>query len=144
MIEFSQIQDVSVLHLYGEVSLFEMEHLSRLIDSIKKTGSSKILLDLAQTDHIHYKVFQICVEKASHLRKENGDIKLVGAGLKSGEIFKFTGADQHLEDYASLADGILSFLTLSSMETRTAPSKGERFCENGRSHKGAWSEVAIH
>ncbi len=108
--EISKVHDISVLHLFGEISFLELDHIERVIDSLQKSHNKKIILDFAAVDHIHYRVIKNLVDQAKTLRFENGDLKIVGANEETRQIFKFTGADQHLDDYATISEGILSFL----------------------------------
>lgn len=110
MYDISKVDDISVLHLYGEVSLLEMEIIQKLIASLKKNNHTKILIDLAQVDHVHFQAVQRWAEAALALQAEEGDLKIAGANTETQQVLKFVGADQHLKDYASIADAILSFL----------------------------------
>lgn len=110
MIEISRVHDISVLHLYGEISLLEMEMLGRTIRSLKKHHYCKILLDLSGVDHVHYKVMSSLARQAVTLKGKRGDLKLAHANNETQKVLKFTGADQVLEDYATLSEAILSFL----------------------------------
>lgn len=110
MFDISKAHDVSILHLYGELSLLEMELLEKTIRSFKKSQHYKILLDLAGVDHVHYEVTRRLAVQAVRLKNREGDIKLANLNENNRKIFKFTGADQFLEDYSSVSDAILSFL----------------------------------
>ncbi len=110
MFDVSKAYDVSILHLYGELSLLEMELIEKTIRSFKKSKHYKILLDMAGVDHVHYEVTRKLAVQAVRLKNQRGDIKLANVNETSRQIFKFTGADQFLEDYSSVSDAILSFL----------------------------------
>lgn len=110
MFEFSRVHDISVLHLYGELSLLEMEMLGKTIHSLKKHRYYKILLDLSGVDHVHYQVMHALARQAMALKEKRGGLKLAHVSDEMQKILKFTGADQVLEDYATLSEAILSFL----------------------------------
>ena len=110
MIDCPKVSDISILHVYGEVTLLELELIQKMITSFKKCRFRKFLLDLAQVDHIHFKAIQSLVAEAQSLRSINGDIKIVHPNKQTREILKFTGADQSLEDYSTISEAILSFL----------------------------------
>lgn len=112
--EISKVHDISVLHLFGEISFMELDHIERTIQSLQKTQNKKILLDFAHVDHIHYQVIKKLVDNAKSLRVENGDLKIASPNEDTKHILQFTGADQHLEDYATISEGILSFLQSNS------------------------------
>ena len=108
--EVSRVHDISVLHLFGEVSFLEVGRIEKVISSLRDTHNNKIILDMGSVDHIHYMVVKRLVENAVELRHQNGDIKVVNLNPETREVFRFTGADQYLEDYATISEGILSFL----------------------------------
>lgn len=110
MFEVTKIDDIAILHLFGEITQLEMEHIEKIIISFKKHHHRKIVLDLAHVDHVHFQAVKNWIETAKLLRGESGDLKIVNAGEQTRQVFKFTGADQHLSDYASMGDAILSFL----------------------------------
>ena len=110
MFDVTKANDVSILHLYGELSLLEMELLEKTIRSFKKNRHFKILLDMAGVDHVHYEVTRKLAVQAVRLKNQRGDIKLANVNENNRQVFKFTGADQYLEDYSSVSDAILSFL----------------------------------
>lgn len=113
VMEVTKVHDISVLHLFGEVSLMELDQIERVLSSLKKTQNHKVILDMTSVDHIHYQVVKKLVENAITLRSRNGDLKLVNVNTDARNIMQFTGADQYLEDYATISEGILSFLKQS-------------------------------
>ncbi len=108
--EVTKVTDISILHLFGEISFLEMNRIERTLASLKKSNHNKILLDMSSVDHIHYMIMKRLVENALELRNQKGDIKLAGLTPENKEILQFTGADQYLQDYASISEAILSFL----------------------------------
>ena len=110
MVRISKLHDVSILHLYGEVSLLEMEMMEKIFASLHRHRHTKVLVDLAEVEHLHYRVFRQWIEAAEKFRSTQGDLKLANAGETATLLLKFTGADQYLADYSSLSDAILSFL----------------------------------
>lgn len=110
MFYISKIDDISVLHLYGEVGLLEIEFIEKMILSLKRFHHTKILLDLARVDYLHFKAVSQWATHAADLQNKAGDLKLLQPNQQTQYLLKFTGADQYLKDYSSLADGVLSFL----------------------------------
>lgn len=110
MFDITKVQDVSILHLHGEISLLEFEMIQRIIDSFKRHHHMKILLDLAQVDYIHFKAIYHLARKAVELRSFEGDLKLASLNPKTKQVLVFTGADQYLTDYATVGEAVLSFL----------------------------------
>lgn len=117
--EVTKVHDISVLHLFGEVSLLEIDQIERVLNSLKRSQNRKIILDMTSVDHIHYLVVKKLVENAIHLRSQNGDLKLVNMCPDAKCVMQFTGADQYLEDYATISEGILSFLKQVGVDSET-------------------------
>ncbi|MCP5464028.1 MAG: STAS domain-containing protein [Deltaproteobacteria bacterium] len=109
--EISKVHDISILHLFGEVSFMEIDRIERVLNSLQQTNHNKVLIDMTSVDHIHYVVIKNLIEKAMSFRDMSGDIRLVSVQEDAREMIRFTGADQYLEDYANISEGILSFLT---------------------------------
>jgi anti-anti-sigma factor len=115
--EVTRVSDISILHLFGEVSFLEMNRIEKTLASLRRSNFNKVLLDLSSVDHVHYMVMKRLVENAVDLRNKRGDIKLAGLNDETREILRFTGADQYLQDYASISEAILSFLKKSADNT---------------------------
>lgn len=113
MFEITKANDIAILHLYGEIAQLEMELIQKIIHSFKCHDQNKILLDLARVDHVHFEAVKKWAEEARELRNRQGDLKLIRPSPNTREILKFTGVDQHLQDYASVSEAILSFLKYS-------------------------------
>lgn len=118
IMEISKVHDISILHLFGEVSLMEMDHIERVLESFRQSKLNKVLIDLTSVDHIHYVVIKRLIDNAVHFRDESGDIKLVSTNADMKEILRFAGADQFLEDYATISEAILSFLKYGEVQER--------------------------
>jgi anti-anti-sigma factor len=110
MYDISKVDDISILHLYGEISLLEMELIQKLIASLKKNHHTKILIDLAKVDHVHFQAVQRWADEALVLQAAEGDLKIASPNPSTRQVLQFVGADQHLKDYASISEAILSFL----------------------------------
>ena len=108
--EITKIHDISVLHFFGEVTFLEIDRIERVLESLKNTNHNKVILNLADADHVHYQVIKKLADEASKMRSINGDIKIVSANQETKEVMRFVGADQYLDDYANISECILSFL----------------------------------
>lgn len=116
--EVTKVHDISILHLFGEVSFMEMERIEQTLHSLKKSRHNKVLIDMTSVDHVHYLVIKRLINNALTLREVHGDLKLVHPNSETKEMIRFTGADQFLEDYASVSEAILSFLNQSDAHPR--------------------------
>lgn len=116
MYEITKVHDISILHLFGEISLLECELIEKLFNSFKKHQHNKIILDLSQVDHIHFKAVEQWAVAAKELQERSGGLKIASAKKEAQNIFKFTGADQSMEDYSTAGEAILSFLAIPDPE----------------------------
>lgn len=108
--EVTKMHDISVLHLFGEISFLEIDRIERTLHSLHQSNNKNILIDMSYVDHIHYMVIKRLVHSAIKIRAQEGDIKLANINPETKEMIKFTGADQYLEDYATISEAMLSFL----------------------------------
>lgn len=117
MFETTKAHDISILHLYGEISLIEIELIQNMLSSFRKSHHNKVLLDLAQVDYLHFQAVRKWAQEAVAFRRRDGDLGLISANRQAKLVLQFTGADQHLKDYASIGEAILSFLKSSHLLT---------------------------
>lgn len=101
--------DISILNPAGELDPHEGRMILQQIANLMKFERSKIVLDLGEVDHIHFRFLSELETAvlASSLRE--GGIKLANLNPYTMEILKVTGADRYLETYDSVAEAILSF-----------------------------------
>ena len=109
MFEMTTFDDVAVVHLSGEVSHHEVLELERVLGKLMNTSKVKVVLNFEKVEHVNYKTIHRLLERATHLRSLNGDLKLASLNSYTRNIFRFTGADQMVESYESVYDAILSF-----------------------------------
>src|SRR3989338_8451079 len=137
MFEISKANDIAILHLYGEIALLEMQKVQELIYSLKRHNNNKILIDLALVDHVHFEAVKRWALEAKTLREKNGDLKIALPNNQTRMMLKFTGADQYLKDYSSVADALLSFLRVDCTESPAAvASTGSEGKVNGSKTEG--------
>ncbi|EKD41447.1 MAG: hypothetical protein ACD_73C00719G0001, partial [uncultured bacterium] len=95
MFEFSKINEVAILHLFGELSSLEIDWVAHVMESFKKCKRHKFLADLAYADHVHFQAVRHWAVSTQDLASINGDV---------GRFKKFAGADQHMKDYSLVAE----------------------------------------
>ena len=88
----------------------EIDRIGQTLESLKRNEHYKVLLDMTNVDHIHYRVMKHLVASAEGFRDQDGDIKMAQLSDETKQVIQFTGADQYLEDYATISEAILSFL----------------------------------
>ena len=109
MFELSTFDDVSVLHLSGEVSYSEMNQIEGILGELLSSAKTKIVLNFQKVEHVNYKTIQTLLTEAFKLRKLEGDLKCASLNHYNRNIFRFTGADQVMESYDSVYDAVMSF-----------------------------------
>ncbi len=109
MYSLDQVKDVSIVNLLGELDQECVLALKMLIQQLLSKQMSKLVLNFASVEHVHFKSLQEILEQALKLRKFSGDLKFAQLTPYTRSIFKFMGVDQFLEDYASVDEAILSF-----------------------------------
>ncbi len=114
----SKVDDISVLGPTGEID----HHEGRLVlDSIKNLLQfdwKKIVLDLGEVSHIHYRFLADLLPLAAASHSTAGGIKLANPTPYTRDILKVTGADRFFETYDTVAEAILSFENVSSLPCR--------------------------
>jgi anti-anti-sigma factor len=109
MFELSNFDDVSVVHLSGEVSHLEMSQITEILGELLSSAKIKVVLNFQKVEHVNYKSLQALLDEAIKLRRLEGDLKCASLNHYTKNIFRFTGADQVMESYDSVYDAVMSF-----------------------------------
>jgi anti-anti-sigma factor len=109
MFELSTFDDVSVLHLSGEVSYSEMSQIEGILGELLSSAKTKVVLNFQKVEHVNYKTIKNLLDEALKLRRLEGDLKCASMNRYNKNIFRFTGADQVVESYDSVYDAVMSF-----------------------------------
>lgn len=104
-----KVEDISILNPAGELDTHEGRILLQQIANLIKFDWRKIVLDLREVDHIHFRFLSELGTAAHASSLQSGGIKLANLNPYTREILKMTGADKYLETYDSVAEAILSF-----------------------------------
>jgi anti-anti-sigma factor len=120
MFEINKIADLTILKFFGDIAHLEMELVESLFASLRKHDTSKILLDLSEVEHMHYRVMQRILSEAKRLQADDGLVRVVTKPGGVQQTLQFIGADQSIEDYANLGEAILSFVG------RSMPARKDR------------------
>jgi anti-anti-sigma regulatory factor len=111
------IDDVSVFGPSGEIDTEEGRRLLAQIGELvrpRKGRSSqgetcKIVLDLKNVEHVHYKILSDLMILSRLTALTTGGIKLANLTPYTQKLLRITGVDQYFETYESVADAVLSF-----------------------------------
>lgn len=105
----SMVHEIAVFHLQGEIGLPEFHHVAELMAATEERGTIKFLFVFEEVEHLNYRVFQELMGVAKALRMSGGDLKFTGISPYLFHIFLFAGADQTIDYFQSIEEGVLSF-----------------------------------
>ena len=106
---FRYASDVSIFSLTGEVDRCEGGKLLQKIHQLLERQWVKIVLDLGEVEHIHYKILPELLQAAVFSQLSNGGIKLVHVNPYHRRLLELVGVHENFETYDSVAAAILSF-----------------------------------
>ena len=104
-----KINDVSVLNPTGEINPADGGLLLQRIQALMAKNFSKIVLDLGDVDHMHYRFIAELTALAQVSSVMAGGIKLANVTSYNRDIIRLIGVERFLETYDSVAEAILSF-----------------------------------
>lgn len=104
-----QIDDVSVMEPEGELNGQEAEVVLAKIGELIRRQDIKIVLDLRDVEHIHFRFLGDLLPLARASSCLSGGIKLANVSPYADKILKIAGVDRFFETYESVADAVLSF-----------------------------------
>ena len=99
-----QIGDVTVVEMSGRLHLgnslsYAENAIIRLIDG----GTRKLVIDLAQLDHIDSSGLGMLIFCGGHMEQSGGRMRVSGAGATVARLFEIAHADRVLQFDADLA-----------------------------------------
>jgi anti-anti-sigma factor len=103
-----QVEDIFVFNPSGDLDRSGGELLSRIREGLA-SERIKIVLDLRDVEHIHFRFLSELLGLAAVSSVLDGGIKLANTTPYHRQIMRFTGVDDCLETYDSVADAIMSF-----------------------------------
>ncbi len=106
---YSHAMDVSILNPMGELGRFEGGQLLHKITQLVERQWVKIVLDLGDVEHIHYRILPELLQVAVLSRLSNGGIKLAQVNAYHQRLLEVAGVHDKFETYDSVAEAILSF-----------------------------------
>ena len=109
VLSMKRVQDISVFNPTGEIDPVDGGHLLDRICELMERDLSKIVLDLSEVDHIHYRFLAKLTALARISLVMSGGIKLANVTPYNQEIIRLMGAERFFETYDSVAEAILSF-----------------------------------
>ncbi len=103
------VEDISIFNPSGELNPSDGVDLLRKIQNYLAGERSKIVLNLRDVEHIHYRFLSELLSLAAVSSLLAGGIKIAHATRYHRDIMRLTGVEECFETYDSVADAILSF-----------------------------------
>lgn len=103
------VDDIGVVEPSGEIDPYEGRQILAQIANLLKYEWRKIVLDLREVHHIHYRFLSELSTLAVLSSFFSGGIKLANLSADLRGILRIVGADRHFETYDSVEEAILSF-----------------------------------
>lgn len=104
-----QVDDVSILGPAGELDSYEGRLLLEKISNLIRYEWSKIVIDLKEVNHIHFRFLSDLLAVSTVSSLLSGGIKLANLNAYTREILRLAGVDHYFETYDSVAEAVLSF-----------------------------------
>jgi anti-sigma B factor antagonist len=105
-----QIQDVTLIHLGGRVTLTDGADLLR--DTLQRLiahGRTKLVLDFRDVPYIDSQAMAVIIRTHSTLGRQGGGLKLLQVSGHVCELLTITGLSSVLEMFDTEADAVASF-----------------------------------
>jgi len=90
----SKIKDFVAVAIDGEVDLNSSPQLRKVFTEILSQGASKILINFVKVSYIDSSGLATLIEMMQRLKKENGQMRLVGMSDKVKSLFEITKLDK--------------------------------------------------
>ncbi len=105
--QVSYINDVSILHLDGEIMPSDMEGIEQTLFELRQHQHNKILIDMSSVEHVHYRVLPRLAAHALSVREEQGDIRVASLQGDSESVFRLMQGDRYMQEYEALTEDVL-------------------------------------
>jgi anti-anti-sigma factor len=94
-----EVGSVVVMRLVGDLDEGSLDVLRNALYDYMSTGRCSIVMNFSQVRFISYMGLGVLVERLRHIRKNGGDIKLVGINLYAERLFRMVGVSSLFETY---------------------------------------------
>lgn len=107
MFELSQLKDVIVIGVHGELDPHNVAEIDSLLTTVLQNHSGKVVLDLSDLHHLHFKLVPHLVDRVVELQCAGGDLKVAAGSSYINNILMAMGFEETF--YPTVADAVLSF-----------------------------------
>jgi len=100
---------ISVIRVGGYIEFTTSDELDTVIESLVKTKSYNIIIDLENVDYISSRGWSIFLSKIKEIRENDGDLKLTRMAPDVFEVFKVLEFFWFLSVYDTIEEAISDF-----------------------------------
>jgi len=90
-----------LLEVEGEVDVYTSPQLKQEIVNLTDTGVKHIIIDLSKVEYLDSTGLGVLIGALKRLREVEGNLALVGPGMRILRIFEITGLDKIFDIYSS-------------------------------------------
>ena len=103
-------EDIVILELDGELTLYEAPALKKKLISLLEQGKIKVAINLANVDYIDSSGLGILISGLTNVKKKNGSLKLYNTSESVRTLLTLTKLNNIFEFFESEDEVIGSFL----------------------------------
>lgn len=104
-----RINDIAVVRPHGDLDLAREGLLTKTLHSLLAAQINKVVVDLAEVNHINYQLLGRLAHLILLFRNQQGDVRFVGVTAYLKNIFIVAAPDMELLSYRTLGEAALSF-----------------------------------
>ena len=104
-----RMNDIAVVCPHGDLDLAREGLLTKTLHSLLSAQVNKVIVDLAEVNHINYQLLGRLARLIPLFRNQRGDVRFVGITAYLKNIFLVAAPDIELLSYRSLGEAALSF-----------------------------------
>lgn len=104
-----RINDIAIVRPHGDLDLAREGLLTKTLHSLLTAQVSKVIVDLAEVNHINYQLLGRLARLVPLFRNLQGDVRFVGMTPYLKNIFIVAAPDIELQSYRTLGEAALSF-----------------------------------
>lgn len=90
-----------ILAIEGEVDVYTSPQLKQDIIQYAEQGVKHLIINLAQVEYLDSTGLGVLIGGLKRMRENNGNMALVGPGMRISRIFEITGLDKIFDIYAT-------------------------------------------
>jgi anti-sigma B factor antagonist len=88
-----------VLAIEGEVDVYTSPQLKQEIIKLAESGLKRLIIDLSKVEYMDSTGLGVLISGLKRLRESDGNLALVGPGVRITRIFEITGLDKIFDIY---------------------------------------------